>query len=148
MTKGITMQRIKRSVVLVFAGALLLSGCAAGGGGGGEAGADGCETVRSEVRDISNGAQNALAAGGDPTEVHDALEGYSERVDALAEEADDAVSDALDALDEAIDEAADFAETLPSDPEAEVDAEAVAEHQTAIQEAASEVTNACGGTEG
>lgn len=136
------MQRIKRSVVLVFAGALLLSGCAAGGGG--EAGAGGCDTVRSEVRDISNGAQNALAAGGDPSEVHDALEGYSERVDALAEEADDAVSDALEGLDEAIDEAADFAETLPSDPEAEVDAEAVAEHQTAIQEAATEVTNACG----
>lgn len=147
MTKGITMQRIKRSVVLVFAGALLLSGCAAGGGGG-EAGADECETVRTEVRDISNGAQNALAAGGDPSEVHDALEGYSERVDALEEEADGAVSDALEALDEAIDEAADFAETLPSDPEAEVDAEAVAEHQTAIQDAAAEVTSACGGTEG
>jgi hypothetical protein len=143
------MQRIKRSVVLVFAGALLLSGCAAGGGGGaGEAGADDCDTVRSEVRDISNGAQNALASGGDPSEVHDSLEGYSERVDALAEEADDAVADALEALDEKIDEAADFAETLPSDPEAEVDADAVAEHQTAIQEAATEVGNACGGTEG
>lgn len=147
MTKGITMQRIKKSVVLVFAGALLLSGCAAGGGGG-EAGADECETVRTEVRDISNGAQNALAAGGEPSEVHDALEGYSERVDALEEEADGAVSDALEAFDEAIDEAADFAETLPSDPEAEVDAEAVAEHQTAIQDAATEVTNACGSTEG
>jgi hypothetical protein len=138
------MQRIMTSAALVFAGALLLSGCAAGGGGG-EATADGCDTVQSEVRDISNGAQNALAAGGDPSDVAAALEGYSERVDTLDESAgdDQALSDALEALGEQIDEAAGFAETLPSDPEAEVDAEAVAEHQTAIQEAATEVTTVC-----
>lgn len=140
------MQGIKTSVALVFASALLLSGCAAGGaGGGGEATADPCETVRTEVRDISNGAQNVLAAGGDPSEVQAALEGYVERVATLDKTAgDDAeVSEALDALSETLDEAAVFAETLPSDPEAEVDAEAVGEHQTAIQDAATEVSSAC-----
>ncbi|WP_136708184.1 hypothetical protein [Agromyces sp. H66] len=136
------MQRIKMSAALVFAGALLLSGCAAGGGSG-DASGDACETIRAEVRDISNGAQNALAAGGDPSEVQSALEGYSERADALGEEADDDVAGALDALVGALDEAAGFAETLPTDPEAEVDGEAVAEHQTAIQEAATEVASAC-----
>jgi predicted ArsR family transcriptional regulator len=142
------MQRIKTSAALVFASVLLLSGCAAGGDGdgdGGEATTDPCETVSIEVRDISNGAQNALAAGGDPSEVQAALEGYVERVATLDETAgDDAeVSEALDALSEKLYEAAVFAETLPSDPEAEVDAEAVGEHQTAIQEAATEVTSAC-----
>lgn len=140
------MQRIKTSAALVFASVLLLSGCAAaGGGGGGEATADPCETVRTEVRDISNGAQNALASGGDPSEVQAALEGYVERVAALDKTAgDDAeVSEALDALSEKLDEAAVFAETLPSDPEAEIDAEAVGEHQTAVQEAATEITSAC-----
>jgi len=137
------MQRIMTSAALVFASALLLSGCAASGGGG-EAAVDTCETVRTEVRDISNGAQNSLAAGGDPSEVKSALEGYSERVDTLAEEADnEGVSDALEGLGERLDEAADFAETLPTDPEAEVDGEAVAEQQTAIHEAATEVTSAC-----
>ncbi|WP_448808335.1 hypothetical protein [Agromyces bauzanensis] len=136
------MQRMKLSAALVFAGALLLSGCAAGGGDA-ETTAGGCDTIQSEVRDISNGAQNALAAGGDPSEIQSALEGYSERAAALGEDADDDVAGAVDTLVEAIDEAADFAETLPTDPEAEVDAEAVAEHQTAIQEAAAEVTGAC-----
>ena len=136
------MQRMKLSAALVFAGALLLSGCAADGGSG-EAAADSCETVQSEVRDISNGAQNVLAAGGDPSEMTSALEGYSERAGELAEEADDDVAGAVEGLGETIDEAADFAETLPSDPEAEVDAEAVAEHQTAIQEAATEVADQC-----
>ncbi|WP_188743733.1 hypothetical protein [Agromyces bauzanensis] len=135
------MQRIKMSAALVFAGALLLSGCAAGGGNG-DASGDACETVRTEARDISNGAQNALAAGGDPSDVQSALEGYSERAAALGDENED-VADSAEALVGALDEAAAFAETLPTDPEAEVDAEAVAEHQTAIQEAAAEVSSAC-----
>lgn len=144
------MQRITTSVALVFAGALLLSGCAAGGGGA-EPTADACETVRSEVRDISNGAQNTLAAGGDPADVQASLEGYSERVLSLDETGgdDQELSASLEALVEKLDEAAAFAETLPSDPDAEVDADAVAEHQTAIQEAAAEVGTVCtGDTEG
>ncbi|MDQ0894519.1 ABC-type glycerol-3-phosphate transport system substrate-binding protein [Agromyces ramosus] len=141
------MQKIMTSTALLFAGALLLTGCAAGGGGAeASASADPCEAVRVEVRDISNGAQNALTAGGEPADVQASLEGYSERVDALDESAgdDEAVSDALEALGEKIDDAAEFAATLPAAPEAEVDADAVAEHQTAIQESAAEVTSACG----
>jgi hypothetical protein len=137
------MQRITTSVALVFASALLLSGCAAGGGGGATATADACDTVRTEVRDVSNGAQNALAAGGDPAEIQSTLEDYSTRVSELGETAPDEVSTALEGLTGALDDAAEFAATLPADPEAEVDADAVAEQQTAIQEAAAEVTSAC-----
>jgi hypothetical protein len=136
------MQRIMTSTALVFAGALLLAGCAAGGGTATPS-ADPCETVKSEVRDISNGAQNALAAGGDPAEVQSTLEDYSVRVSELAETTDDAVSTELEALTGALDDAAEFAATLPTDPEAEVDADAVAEHQTAIQEAATSASEAC-----
>lgn len=138
----ITMQRIMTSTALVFAGALLLAGCAAGGSGASSS-ADECDTVKSDVRDISNGAQNTLAAGGDPAEIQSALEGYSDRVDQLGEDTSDAVSDELEKLAGALDDAAEFAATLPSDPDAEVDSDAVAEHQTAIQDAASGVNDAC-----
>jgi hypothetical protein len=136
------MQRIMTSTALVFAGALLLSGCAAGGGASTPS-ADACETVKSEVRDISNGAQNSLASGGDPSEIQSSLEDYSVRVTELAETTDDAVSTELEGLTGALDDAAEFAGTLPSDPEAEVDADAVAEHQTAIQDAATAAGEAC-----
>ena len=76
------MQRIMTSTALVFAGALLLSGCTTGGSGSSPS-ADPCDTVQSEVRDISNGAQNALASGDDPAEVQSALEDYSVRVTEL-----------------------------------------------------------------
>ncbi len=140
------MSRLMTSTALAFAGVLLLAGCTAGGGGGATtAAAESCETLRSDVRDISNGAQNTLAAGGDPAEMQTQLEGYSERVtelnDSVGEEL--GVTDELTALGEEIDAAAEFAATLPSDPEAEVDSEAVAEHQTAIGEAADNVNDAC-----
>jgi len=144
------MQRITTSAALVLASALLLSGCAADGGNGGNgegagSSVDACDAIRGEVRDISNGAQNALAAGGDPSEIQSTLEGYSERIMAIDRTGGDdtELSDALDALDEQINEAAEFAETLPSDPEAEVDEEALAEQQAAIQEAANEVGDTC-----
>ena len=136
------MQRIMTSTALVFAGALLLSGCTAGGSGSSPS-ADPCETVQSEVRDISNGAQNALASGDDPAEVQSALEDYSVRATELGETTTDEVSTELEALTGALDDAAEFAGTLPSDPEAEVDSEAVAEHQTAIQDAATSAGEAC-----
>jgi len=136
------MQRIMTSTALVFAGALLLSGCAAGGGAATPS-ADACDTVKSEVRDISNGAQNSLVSGDDPSEIQSSLEDYSVRVSELAETTDDAVSTELEGLTGALDDAAEFAGTLPSDPEAEVDADAVAEHQTAIQDAATAASEAC-----
>ena len=139
------MQRIMTSAALVFAGALLLAGCTAGGGAATSAAADPCQAVDSEVRDISNGAQNVLAAGGDPSEMQDSLDGYSERVTALDEQygSDTGTSEALGVLNEQIDAASSFAATLPTDPDAEVDSEAVAEQQGAIAEAATEVTNSC-----
>jgi len=136
------MQRIMTSTALVFAGALLLSGCATGGGAATPS-ADACDTVKSEVRDISNGAQNSLVSGDDPSEIQSSLEDYSVRVSELAETTDDAVSTELEGLTGALDDAAEFAGTLPSDPEAEVDADAVAEHQTAIQDAATAASEAC-----
>ena len=136
------MQRIMTSTALVFAGALLLSGCTTGGSGSSPS-ADPCETVQSEVRDISNGAQNALASGDDPAEVQSALEDYSVRATELGETTTDEVSTELEALTGALDDAAEFAATLPSDPEAEVDSEAVAEHQMAIQDAATSAGEAC-----
>ena len=137
------MQRIMTSTALVFAGALLLSGCASGGGGG-EPTPDACAVIVEETRNVSNGAQNTLAAGGDPAELQTTLQGYSERVATLEADAEneDAAA-ALATLGERIDAAAEFAATLPSDPEAEVDAEAVAEQQTGIQEASVEVTKVC-----
>jgi hypothetical protein len=136
------MQRIMTSTALLFAGALLLSGCAAGGGTSTPS-ADACDTVTSEVRDISNGAQNALVSGDDPSEIQSSLEDYSVRVTDLGETTTDAVSTELEALTGALDDAAEFAGTLPTDPEAEVDADAVAEHQTAIQDAATAASEAC-----
>ena len=53
------------------------------------------------------------------------------------------VNEALVDSAEADRHAAEFAATLPSDPEAEVDADAVAEHQTAIQDAATAASSAC-----
>ena len=135
------MQRIMTSTALVFAGALLLSGCTTGGSGSSPS-ADPCDTVQSEVRDISNGAQNTLASGDDPAEVQSALEDYSVRVTELGETTTDAVSTELEALTGALDDAAEFAATLPSDPEAEVDAESAAEQQTAILVAASSASEA------
>ncbi len=141
------MQRITTSAALVFAGALLLSACATGGGTA-EPTADPCETVQFEVRDISNGAQNTLARGGDPTDMQATLETYSERVAALEETAGDnaALSEALVVLDETIAEAANFALTLPSDPAADVDPEALTMQQTQIADAADQVNIACGAT--
>jgi hypothetical protein len=143
------MQRIITSTALVFAGALLLSGCATGGGTEASATADSCEVVRVEVRDVSNGAQNAILTASDPAELQAYLETLSERVDALDEQAadDSALADALDAFDEKIDAASDWAETLPTEAEveagAEIDADAQAAQTEGIQAAAVKVTEVC-----
>jgi hypothetical protein len=83
------------------------------------------------------------AERGDPAEVQSTLEDYSVRVTELGETTTDAVSTELEALTGAIDDAAEFAATLPSDPEAEVDSDAVAGHQAAIQDAATAAGEAC-----
>lgn len=139
------MHRFMKTTAVVFAGALLLSGCAASGGSDATdaAAGDSCETVRVEVRGISNGAQNTLATATDAAATVAYLEGLEERVDALAEEAGDdtALGEALDALNDKLDGAIEYAETIQAD--AEQDAEALAAQQSGIQDAAVKVTEVC-----
>lgn len=141
-----TMRGTKTTAVLVLAGALLLTGCAAGGGASPTTGADACATVQSEVRDISNGAQNTLAAAGTPSEIQAKLDDYSARVVALEEKADNPdVADALAKVDEKLADVSAAVETLPTDEEGAIDGDAIAEQQAGIQEAADKVKTACAG---
>ena len=139
------MRGTKTSAVLVVASVLLLSGCASGGGTGSTA-ADACATLQSTLRDVSNGAQNALNGVGSADEIQAKLEDYSARAAELAEKADNPdVADALAAVDEKLSEAAAFAATIPTDDEGELapDPDALAEQQAAIQEAADKVKAVC-----
>ena len=95
------------------------------------------------ARHLERRAERRSSSGGDPSEIQSSLEDYSVRVTELGETTGDAASTELEALSGALDDAAEFAATLPSDPEAEVDADAVAEHQTAIQDAATAASEAC-----
>ena len=138
------MHGTRTTVALVFASALLLSGCSAGGGGPTSA-ADACASVQAALRDVSNGAQNALASAGDPGELQADLKGYSERAGALAEKAENPdVANALETLDAKLTEAAEAVGTLPTDAEGALDADAIAEQQTGIQEAVEKISAACG----
>jgi hypothetical protein len=135
------MRRIMTSTALVFAAALLVSGCSAGGTTPTPS-ADPCEELRVAVRDIANGAQNALS-GTDPAATQEKLEGYSERVDEFSARAEEnsVASDVAASLDEAITAAMEFVATVP--PDGEIDPDAAAERQAAIQEAASPMIEAC-----
>ena len=140
------MRRTKTTAVLVLAGALLLSGCASGGGTSPTTGADACATVQSAVRDISNGVQNTLAAASTPSEIQTKLNDYSARVVALEEKAENPdVADALAKVDEKIAEVSAAVGTLPTDADGAIDAEAIAEQQAGIQEAADKLKTACAG---
>ena len=91
------MHGTRTTVALVFASALLLSGCSAGGGGPTSA-ADACASVQVALRDVSNGALIALVSASDPGEIQADLEGSSERAGELAEKAENPdVAYALDA---------------------------------------------------
>jgi hypothetical protein len=148
------MRRIAMPAALVFAGALALSGCAADGGDTAGSGADTCTTVASEVRDISNGVQNTLASASSTDEIETYLEDAQSRVDAAIEEAGDndelvsAVEDFTGELEGVGEYAGGLTEAPteedPSVTAVEQDPEELAERQTAIQEAAGEVTASCG----
>ena len=56
------MRRFTMPAALVFAGALALTGCASGGGDDTATAEESCSTIASQVRDISNGVQNNIAA--------------------------------------------------------------------------------------
>ncbi|WP_130505050.1 hypothetical protein [Microterricola gilva] len=134
--------------MLVLAGALLLTGCASGGSAGSTPKADACATLQSEVRDISNGAQNTLAAAGTPSEIQAKLKDYSARVVALEEKADNPdVADALAKVDEKLAEVSTTVGTLPTDADGAIDGAAIAEQQAGIQAAADKIKTACTATE-
>ncbi|GAA1507546.1 hypothetical protein BJ978_000756 [Agromyces terreus] len=140
------MQKIITTTALAFAGALLFTGCATGSGSD-NAADDNCEVVRVAVRDISNGAQNAIAASADQTTLLERLDDYSQRLDELAEEnADDAeLSEAIGGLQDKVTAAEEYAATLPAEPteDAEIDADAQATASGDIQAAAVTVTEVC-----
>jgi hypothetical protein len=141
------MQKIITTTALLFAGALLLTGCAAGSGSDSASGDDDCEVVRVAVRDISNGAQNAIATSADQVTLLERLDGYSERLDEVAEEnADDAeLTEAITAMQEKLAAAEEYAATLPTEApeEPSVDADAQATASGDIQTAAVTVTEVC-----
>ncbi len=138
------MHGTRTTVALVFASALLLSGCSAGGGGPTSA-ADACASVQAALRDVSNGAQNALVSASEPGEIQADLEGYSERAGELAEKAENPdVANALETLDAKLTEAAESVAALPTDAEGELDTDAIAEQLTGIQEAVEKISAACG----
>ncbi|MFE6964654.1 hypothetical protein ACFVAJ_06050 [Agromyces sp. NPDC057679] len=143
------MQRIITSTALVFAAALLFTGCATSSDDNtaAQGGSDDCEVVRVAVRDISNGAQNAILTSTEQAALLEKLDGYSERVDELDEQAadDTKLAEALDGLQEKIEAAETYAATLPTteteDFEADADAQAAATGD--IQAAAVTVTEVC-----
>lgn len=152
------MRRIAMPAALVFAGALALSGCAAGDGGDTAAPAeDTCATIASEVRDISNGVQNTLASAASVDEIEAYLEDAKSRIDAAVEEAGDneELAAAVEEFKAQLESVSEYSGELtegPSevDPEATVveqDPEAMAEQQTAVMEAATEVNSVCAGDE-
>lgn len=144
------MQRITMSTVLVLSGALLLSGCATGGGTSAEPTEDTCSTVASEVRDISNGVQNNLAAASDLDALDTYLDDASARVQAIIDDLgdDEELQTAVEGFQESVATATDYAGTLP-EPDADgaitQDPEALAEQQTSLQEASAEVSAVCTG---
>jgi hypothetical protein len=151
------MRRFALPAALVFAGALALSGCTAGDGDdtAGSAG-DNCTTVAGEVRDISNGVQNTLAAPGSLDELEEYLEDAQSRVEAAADEAEsDELESAVDDFAATLEGVSEYADELtegPSeeDPEAtavEQDPDALAEQQAALQEASAEVGAVCSADE-
>ncbi|MGX5694778.1 hypothetical protein ACWKWP_01145 [Agromyces soli] len=139
------MHRLIKTTAVVFAGALLLSGCAAGGdSAGGDSASSACETARVAVRGISNGAQNTLATATDAAETVDYLDGLETRVSDVAATVDnEKLTTALGTLSSAIDDAKDYAATLKAD--VEPDPEALAAAQTKIQEAATAFNTVCAG---
>ena len=146
------MHRIMKSTALVFAGALLLSGCATTTGDGDSAAPtlDLCDTVATGVRDISNGVQNNLAAAADQSELDEYLSSAADRIDAFVEQAseNEELGAAVDEFKAEVAEAKDYAATLPEpDDEGTIehDADALAERQAALQEAAAKVSAACDG---
>ncbi|WP_353816762.1 hypothetical protein [Agromyces sp. SYSU T00266] len=148
------MRRFTMPAALVFAGALALTGCASGGGGDTAAtGEESCSSIAAQIRDISNGVQNNLAAPSSLEGLQDYLGESSERTDALIEEAgdSDALIDSLGEFQTALNEVSTYAdglEEVPSEDDPSVmtieqDPDELASQQSAVQEASSAVAASC-----
>ncbi|MGR2753977.1 hypothetical protein [Agromyces arachidis] len=141
------MRRFTMPAALVIAGALALTGCTAQDGeNAGAAAGSACQTVATGIRDISNGIQNNLASAS--AETRDDVEGYlsdaADRVDAFAAEIEDSeFAAAVEEFAAEVEASAEYVGDLPEDDAEEQDAEALAERQTALQEAAADVREAC-----
>ena len=134
------------AAVIAVSAALLFSGCASGSSADATSSAQNCDSLRSEVRDINNGAQNTLASdlseGQDDAKTY--FDGLGDRVDTLADQWDSnkAVSAALDTLGDKLDAAEDYIDTVPTDG-TEPDADALATVSGDISDAAAAVNDAC-----
>ncbi|MEJ3405383.1 hypothetical protein WDJ51_11615 [Rathayibacter sp. YIM 133350] len=136
------------AAAIAVSAALLFTGCASGSAGSATTAARDCGTLGSEVRDISNGAQNQLAGDLSDADAQSAateyLDSLGERTDKLEDtwKSDSKVSDALDKLGDSLDAAKDYVGTVPtdgSDPDADAQAKATGD----IQDAANGVNSAC-----
>lgn len=137
------------AAVVAVTAALLFSGCASGGSSdasSSSADAQNCDALRSEVRDINNGAQNTLASdlSESQADAKTYFDGLGDRVDTLGDtwDSNKAVSAALDTLGEKLDAAEDFIDTVPTDG-SDPDADALATASTDISDAAAAVNDAC-----
>ncbi|MFF2370516.1 hypothetical protein [Agromyces sp. NPDC058110] len=139
-------KNIITTTALLFAGALLFTGCATSTTDS-ASGDDNCEVVRVAVRDISNGAQNAIVSSADQATLTERLDDYSQRLDELAaDNADDAeLTEAIEGLQDKVVAAQDYAATLPAEADEEFvpDADAQATASGDIQTAAVTVTEVC-----
>lgn len=140
------------AAAIAVSAALLFSGCASGGSASttttAAAGAD-CSKLQSNVRDISNGAQNTLATAPADVAAQTAsaktLADYSDRVTKLEDGVkNSSVTDALKTLSDKILAGEDWVKAAPVDG-SDADADTQATVTGDIQTAATAVVTACKG---
>ena len=132
------------SAALILAGALLFSGCSGNGGGIPTSVGDACAVLKSALTEVSDNVESALSDSAEPSEVQASLEGFAETVDGLADSAGNAdVAEVLSTLSETLGDAATKVATLPTDADGKLDAKALAEEKTAIEDSVEKVNTAC-----
>lgn len=144
-TRSVTIAAVALSATMLF------TGCASGGAGSATttaaAGAD-CMSLRSAVRDISNGAQNTLAASiadaASQKTAEDYLGTLSDRLGSLESKWQDnqQVKSALTTFGDKINAAKDYVTSVPTDGSAP-DANAETAASTGIRESALAASDSC-----
>ncbi|MDF2561140.1 MAG: hypothetical protein K0R99_2586 [Microbacterium sp.] len=129
---------------LTVAAVLLMSGCSSGGGRAPTSVADACATLSTAVGEISEAVHTALSTARNPAEVQADLEGYAERVDALAQQAENPdVTVALADLSSKLGETAEASGKVPTDAAGDLDPDALAEQHTEIEESIEQINAVC-----